>query len=162
MVNADVIYESTSGLLQYDERKSILTFRPSLEGPVIWLKKINEARFIDGVIEDAERFYIACGISETEGRYIAIFKESGSTAWYIPGRSYMQRLFGESLYLIFVDENDTYYIIKTRPEDGSIVWHHRVDEHLCAYTIKKNAVVLAYSDGRSETLDPSTGMSVGR
>ena len=69
----------------------------------------------------------------------------------------MHQPFGNSIYLIFIDKNDIFYLIKAKTSDGSKIWFYEVDENLCSYKITQDRVVLEYIDGRIDIIDSTTG-----
>ena len=69
----------------------------------------------------------------------------------------MFRIFSNFVYLIFVDGDDNFFLIKTDIEDGRKLWHHPVNEGLTSYAINSDTVTLKYIDGNTEVLNSSTG-----
>jgi len=72
----------------------------------------------------------------------------------------MYRVFGEFIFLIFIDEQGRYFLIKSTCSSGGIIWHHEVDIDLAEYTIRNDYVSLVYGDGRKEVLDMETGEEI--
>lgn len=150
------IFEMKRNSLIYDQAKSILLCRLK-KGNKLWARKVNDVNFISSVIEDDEKFYISFESGEKSGRFLAIDKKSGKTGWYIPGKSFLQVLFDGSLYLIFIDDQDRYYLLKVRRDNGKSVWHHRVDADLIEYRFKGQRIRLYYTSRKFETISAATG-----
>jgi len=127
------------------------------EGKNIWIRKIEDGGFIAGAVHDEDNFYISIESGDTSGQFIAINKTDGSTRWIIPGMAYMSQLYRDSIYLIFIDENEQFFLIKAKKADGSKVWHYQVDEELYQYTINRNRITLKYHDGRIDILNSESG-----
>ncbi len=122
-----------------------------------WAKKLPDVVAVDTILEDAEKFYVACENSETDGIFLALSRDDGRTLWYIPGKSLMHLLYDGFLYLIFIDEFRRYYLIKAELGEGRKVWHHEVDEDLAEYTFSRTGIRLVYRSGREESLSIKTG-----
>jgi outer membrane protein assembly factor BamB len=122
-----------------------------------WVKKINNTSSVAGIIEDGEMYYIACDLGETSGQFLALRKESGSTEWFIPGRSFLHLIFDGFLYLIFIDENEMYYLLKVNRENGKKVWHHPVGSDLKEYKFAVTGIELIYHSGKKELISVKTG-----
>jgi len=150
-------FELNEHLIQYDPDTFILLCRRIPEGKNIWIRKIEDGGFIAGAVQDEDNFYISIESGDTSGQFIAINKTDGSTRWIIPGRAYMFQLFRDSIYLIFIDENEQYFLIKAKTDDGSKEWHYQVDEELYQYTINKDRITLKYHDGRIDILNSKSG-----
>jgi len=150
-------FELNEYLIQYDPGTFILLCKKGPEGKKLWIRKIEEGGFITGAVQDTDSFYIGVESDEKSGQFMAIRKSDGSTRWIIPGRAYMYQLFNDSIYLIFIDDGELFYLIKARVIDGSKVWHYRVDEDLYQYTINKNRITLKYLDGRTDILESESG-----
>jgi len=127
------------------------------EGKNIWIRKIEDGGFIAGAVHDEDNFYISIESGDTSGQFIAINKTDGSTRWIIPGMAYMSQLYRDSIYLIFIDEDEQFFLIKAKKADGSKVWHYQVDEELYQYTINRNRITLKYHDGRIDILNSESG-----
>jgi hypothetical protein len=69
----------------------------------------------------------------------------------------MFQLYRDSIYLIFIDENENFYLIKAKTDDGSKEWHYKVDEELYQYTISRDRITLKYHDGRIDILNSESG-----
>ncbi len=144
--------------LVFDRSKSILTCKSIAdESRKLWAKKLEEVLFLEKVIEDTDKYYVACGIGEHSGRFIALDRKTGVTEWFIPGKSFLQLLYEDYLYLIFVDDREAYYLLKVDRSDGASVWHYRVETDLCEYCFKKNSLTLWFQSGRTETMDIRSG-----
>jgi hypothetical protein len=154
-------FRMRSGTLVYDPVKSILLCRSGKdENRKLWARKINDINRISGIIEDDKKYYIACESGENNGRFIAVMKNSGRTAWFIPGKSFLQIIFGGFLYLIFIDETGDYYLIRVEREKGQSKWHHRVSPDLSEYRFSGRQIELIYSSGEREIISPSTGKGI--
>ncbi|TAL35275.1 MAG: hypothetical protein EPN93_10775 [Spirochaetes bacterium] len=151
-------FDLQNATLSWDPEKSIVTCRE--KGEVhrkVWIKKLEDAGFLTSVIEDGARYYLACESGESQGTFLCVDRENGETLWDIPGRSFLQVVYEGFLYMIFVDEQGAYFLLKIDRADGSSVWHHRVDEDLCEYRFSTRRIRLYYSSGREEVLDGATG-----
>lgn len=151
-------FELNEYLIQYDPETFILLCKSMPEGKNIWIRKIEDGGFIAGAVHDEDNFYISIESGDTSGQFIAISKADGSTRWLIPGRAYMFQLFHTSIYLIFIDDNEHFYLIKARTIDGSKAWHFQVDEDLYQYTINRDRITLKYHDGRVDILSSESGL----
>lgn len=150
-------FEFNGYLIQYDPGTSILLCKRMPEGKNVWIRKIEDGGFIAGAVHDEDNFYISIESGDTSGQFIAISKTDGSTRWLIPGKSYMFRIFGDSIFLIFIDENEKFFLIKAKTADGSKEWHYQVDEELYQYTINRDRITLKYHDGRTDILNSESG-----
>jgi len=153
------IFELESDVLAYDWEKSILLCRSKSSGRKKWAKKI-EPCLINHIIEDDERYYISCEYGEASGQYLALGREDGTTAWFIPGRSFLHLIFEGHVYSIFVDDKDNYYLLKIDREDGKKIWHYPVDSDLTEYSFKKDRILLKYLSGKTEKISVSTGFNI--
>jgi len=152
-------FEMSETALIFEEDKSILLCKSLGEGEgKIWAKKLPDVHVITAVREDALRYYVACDYSARDGIFLALERESGSTEWYIPGRSLLHVLFKDHLYLIFVDGDGAYFLIKVEPGDGSKAWHRSVDEDLHEYSFFKDRITLKYRSGKREAVSVADGM----
>ena len=148
-------------ILKYDPDKSTLLCKmKSADARKVWIKKLLEISDISNIIEDGKRYYLACESGERNGQFLALSKNSGTTVWFIPGKSFLQILFEGFLYLIFIDEYSHYYLLKVKCSNGKAVWHHRLDRDLFEYAFSKKDVKLCYSSGKKELLSLRTGKSV--
>lgn len=150
-------FELSEHLLQYDYNTHTLLCRSLEEGKNLWIRKIEDGGFILDMNEDSDKIFISIESDEKRGQFLVLNKKDGTTSWFIPGKAYMFRLFLTSVYLIFVDGDNNFFLIKTETEDGTKIWHHPVNEGLSGYTINSEVVNLKYIDGSSETLCSSTG-----
>jgi len=150
-------FELTEHLLQYDYQTFNLLCRKIDEGKNLWIRKIEDGGIILDIDEDSDKIYISIETDGKSGQFLVLNKNDGLTRWFIPGKAYMFRIYSNSVYLIFVDGDDNFFLIKAASEDGSKLWHHSVNEGLAAYAINSNAVTLKYLDGSSEILSSSTG-----
>lgn len=151
-------FKTDDAELVLDTGRSILLCRGRDEGGrKRWAKKLDGSPEIICVLEDGERFYLACETGETNGQFLALDRETGSTRWFIPGRSFMHVLFDGFLYLIFVDGEDRFYLLKVDREEGRTLWHHRVEEDLQEYVFTGNELRLSYGSGRGEKIRLADG-----
>lgn len=150
-------FELSEYLIQYDPETFILLCRKLPEGRNIWIRKIEDGGFIAGAIQDEDNFYISIESSEKSGQFFAINKADGSTRWLIPGKAHMFQLFDNSIYLIFIDDNDLFYLIKASTRDGTKAWHYQVNEKLFQYSINRDRITLKYLDGRVDILSSESG-----
>ncbi len=153
-------YTVEGGSLSFNFDKAVLTCMEELPLPrKKWVKKLNQVQAIGNILEDDQRYYISCVGDDIYGSFLAIYKDNGSTAWYIPGKSFMQVLYGGYLYLIFVNEESEYYLIKVECKEGKPLWHHLVEEDLYFYHFTERHIILHYTSGRRELVAPSNGES---
>ena len=151
-------FEMEDSILKYDPDKStLLCVTKSADARKVWIKKLLDISDISNIIEDGKRYYIVCESGDINGQFLALSKSSGSTVWFIPGKSFLQVLFKEFLYLIFIDENSHYYLLRVNCNNGKAVWHHRLDTDLFEYAFTKKDVRLSYSSGKKEVLSLRTG-----
>lgn len=154
-------FEMEETVLKYDlDKSTLLCAGSSYNGKKLWIKKLPEISYISNIIEDNKRYYIACESGEINGQFIAVSKDDGSTEWFIPGRSFLQIIFSGFLYLIFVDENNHYYLLKVNRNNGRSSWHHRVEQNLREYSFTKKEIRLSYSSGKKEVLSVRTGKKI--
>ena len=146
-------------VLLFDGNRSIL-FCKQDDNKTKWAKKINNILSINEVIEDQKNYYIICELNESAGLYISIKKSNGNTLWDIPGKSYLQIQYENFLYLIFINENEKYYLIKVNKEDGKKLWHYEVGNDLCEYKISSGVISLIYSSNKIENLSSLTGKPI--
>jgi outer membrane protein assembly factor BamB len=143
--------------LQYDRLKSILSCLFIGNGKKKWVKKIRDITSIHSIIEDEERYYLSCETDDITGKYLALDKSDGTTAWLIPGRAFINVLYEENLYLIFADEDNLFYLLKIDKTEGNKIWHHKVDTDLAEYSFTARRIQLDYHSGKKEILSPATG-----
>ncbi len=146
--------------LYFDCRSNVLLCKSIESGKKLWIKKIDDPGFLNGVIEDSSRFFIAFESGEKNGIFLTVNKNDGSTLWDIPGRAFLYRIFQDFIYLIFIDESENYFFIKVDILKGTIVWHHKVERDLCEYTINPSGIVLQYLSGKIEKIDIETGSMI--
>ncbi len=150
-------FELNDFLLQYDFTAEVLLCKSISSSKNLWIKKIEEGGIILDVVEGDALFYMAFEYNDTDGLFIAVNKADGKTAWSIPGRAYMYRIYGNFIFLIFIDDEGRYFLIKSSCCAGGIIWHHEVDIDLAEYTIRNDYISLVYMDGRKEVIDMETG-----
>lgn len=155
------IFDPGSAELQFDAEKSILLCREQDGGSNRWIKKIPGIDYISSVIEDQNRFYVSGESSDTTGFFLALDKQEGSTLWSIPGKSFLSAMHDGSLYLIFPDEQNDFYLIKVETSTGRKEWHHPVGRDLREYAISGSRITLDYGSGKREILSPATGRPIG-
>ena len=122
------------------------------EGRKLWVKKFTEPVAIQNVLFDDAFYYVACRTGEAEGMFLSLVKSNGFTRWFIPGRTFLEVLYDGFLYLIFVDEQDRFFLIKVNCEDGSKVWHQQIDDDLYYYHFKDEGIILHYASGKKEMI----------
>jgi len=142
-----------------DQSKSILTCK-HMAGNVRWIKKLNDISYIASIIEDEAMYYAACESDEKSGRYLALDRDNGATLWDIPGKTFLNILYGGHLFLIFIDESDDYYLLKIDSATGKKIWHYRVGIDLKNYTITRDSIILEYVSGASETISTNFGVKM--
>ena len=147
-------------ILDFNSQKSMLRCLDAYDEDVIWIKKLADISFISAVSENDDKFFLSCQIDELSGKFAAIYKENGSTAWFIPGRDFLNVIYGRNLFLIFIDEREVYYFIKIELNTGQRIWHHIIEKDLENYTINFNEILLQYKSGRVERLNPATGRPI--
>jgi outer membrane protein assembly factor BamB len=150
-------FELTKLVLQYNPETYSLLCKVKQEGKNLWIRKIEDGGFILDAGEDNERIFIAIESGDNSGQFLALKKTDGNIIWFIPGKAYMFRIFLNSVYLIFLDEDKNFFLIKVSVEDGSKIWHYRTNDQLSSYTINNKVVELKYLDGCKEILDSATG-----
>ncbi len=155
-------FEMKENILCFDGEKRILVAKNAEDGRNVWAKKIHDIHFIAGVIEDERNYYLSCEFDDAAGYYLAASKENGSTLWYIPGRPFFNILFDGYLYLIFIDDEEHYFLIKVERSTGDKIWYHRIDPDLTEYSFKGDRILLSYGSGKEEMLSPRTGFPVNR
>ena len=153
-------FELNDFLLQYDFAAEVLLCKSLASGKNLWIKKIEDGGIILDLVEGDALLYIAFEYNDTDGLFLAVNKSDGKTAWSIPGRAYMYRLFAGFIFLIFIDEEGRYFLIKSSGTAGGIIWHHEVGADLAEYTIRRGYISLVYHDGRKEVLDMDTGAEI--
>ncbi len=151
-------FELKKTILDYNEEKSIMVCLDSGQDMnKLWVKKLPDVKCVSGVKEDGERYYVACEYTNTDGIFLALNKETGRTVWYIPGRSLLQIMYKNYPYLIFIDENEKFHLIKVEPKDGSKIWHHPLDDDLSEYLFHRNKITLRYRSGKKDVLSAEDG-----
>ncbi|MCX8124429.1 MAG: hypothetical protein N3F66_09720 [Spirochaetes bacterium] len=136
----------------YNPEKNAVICIANPEGKKLWVKKLAEPVIIQNVLYDDRYYYLACRTGDTQGMFLTIARDSGSTVWFIPGRTFLEVLFNGFLYLIFVDEEDRYFLIKVKREDGTKLWHQQIDHDLYYYHFKENGILLHFASGKKEMI----------
>ena len=144
-------------LLQYNMETYTLLCKEKDNNKNLWIRKIEERGFILDAAEDNERIFIAVEYGDNRGQFLSLKKNDGSIIWFIPGKAYMFRIFLNFVYLIFLDEEKNFYLIKVYVESGKKIWHYRINEKLSSYTINGKIIELKYLDGSKEVLESETG-----
>ena len=156
-----VSFETAKYILDFELAKGSLRCRCRDTGSIAWIKRLKDIAGISSVSEDGERFFLACEIDDDiGGRFLALRKEDGNTAWFIAGKALLNIIYAGMLYLIFIDDTRRYFFIQVDASDGTVVWHHPVDKDLRDYSINKASVLLEYASGKTECLNARTGMPV--
>jgi len=151
-------FELTELILQYDYSNCNLLCRSLDEGKNLWIRKIEDGGYILDANDDGDKIFISMESDEKSGQFLVLNRRDGLTCWSIPGKAYMFRIYSNSVYLIFVDGEDNFFLIKVSSEDGTKLWHHPVNNGLSAYTINNEVVTLKYIDGTVETISSSNGI----
>ncbi len=142
--------------LSYDPEKSILMCK-NADGKKLWAKKLNDIVVINDIEEDSDTLFISSELDEKSGQFIAISRETGNTKWHIPGRALFQKIFGRFIFLIFIDDENKYYLIKVDRSTGEKIWYFRVDEDLSEYSLRNDRILLKYESGKEEKISTATG-----
>lgn len=150
-------FELTGLILQYDYQNHTLLCRNADDGKNLWIRKIGDGGYILDLSGDEERIFLSLETDEKSGEFLVLNKKNGLTDWSIPGKAYMFRLFMNYVYLIFIDGDDNFFLIKTSADDGSKIWHHPVHDGLAEYAINSETVTLKYYDGTVEVLNSGSG-----
>ena len=153
-------FELGARTLHYDCGKSILLCKDSKSGKNLWIKKLSDISRIDTVIEDSSRYFIACETDDIKGYYVAIDRETGATAWFIPGKAYFHIVYNNDLFIIFTDEKNDFYLIKADCSDGRKMWHRRVANDLCEYRFAGDRIMLTFDSGKQENISSLTGITI--
>lgn len=151
------IFRMDEHVLYYDYHSGVILCRSIESGRNLWIKKTEDSGIINGAIEDEKSFYIAFESGERSGIFLTLSKKDGSTLWDIPGCAYLYRIFLEYIFLIFIDDSGSFFLLKVSAAEGTIIWHHNVTEDLYEYVINKDYLLLKYSDGRIEKIDNESG-----
>jgi outer membrane protein assembly factor BamB len=156
MSGTQLFFQLEKITLSYDPEKSILMCK-NTKGKNLWAKKLINTAVISEIEEDSDTLYISSEVDEKSGQFIAISKNSGNTKWHIPGRALFQKIFGIFIYLIFIDDENKYYLIKVDRSTGEKVWYFRVDEDLSEYSLRKDRILLKYGSGKEEKISTDSG-----
>ena len=147
----------SSHILEFDSAKGILRCTALENEKKSWVKQLNDISDIGSVSENHGNFFLSCMIDETSGRFIALSKVDGATSWFIPGHEFLHVLHKDSLFLIFIDGDGTYYFLKVDAEDGHPAWQREVEPNLHEYYINSDRITLSYKSGKTEYIDRETG-----
>lgn len=148
-------------MMQFDCKETLIVFHPEKhailcigrqDGRKLWAKKLHEPARIQNVLFDENFYYIACTMGDTQGMFLSLSKSNGSTVWLIPGRTFLEVLYQEYLYLIFVDEHEQYFLIKVECGGGSTVWFREIDSDLYYYHFKDDGIAFHYASGKKEMI----------
>lgn len=153
-------FELGDSVLSFDAEKAILLCRDRAAGKKRWIKKLADVMEVLGIIEDARHYYLATETDGINGYHIAIRKNDGETAWFIPGRAFFQVLYDGTLYAIFSDASGRYYLLNVDPADGRKIWHHPIEQDLTGYHFRRDRILLTFESGRTLALSPVTGAIV--
>ncbi len=155
-----IIFEKGEHTLFFDPVRAILLCRETGSGRNIWVKKVENIFDVTEITEDDLLYFVAFERDYNHGEFHAIEKLNGTTVWNIPGRCFLQKIHMDYLYTIFIDEENRFYLLKINPENGDPLWHHQVDADLSEYHIKKHSIILRYSSGIIERIDPENGQMI--
>jgi hypothetical protein len=153
-------FEMKENTLCFDGEKRILLSKSNADGRNLWAKKIQDIHRITAVIEDGDNYYLSCEFEESAGYFLAVRRDNGSSLWYIPGRPFLCLLYEGFLFLIFIDDQDRYFLIKADRFTGARIWYHQIDPDLSEYSFKSDRILLCYVSGKEEMLSPVTGFSL--
>lgn len=156
MSGVQLFFQLEKITLSFDPVKSILLCKNE-NGKNLWAKKLNDITIINEVEEDPDILFISSEIDNMRGQFLAISKNDGNTKWHIPGRALFQKIFGKFIYLIFIDDENKYYLIKVDKSTGEKIWYFRVDEDLSEYSLRNDRILLKYGSGREEKISTDTG-----
>ncbi len=156
MSNKPLFFRLEDILLSYDPEKSILLCK-NKNGKNLWAKKFIDIDIISEVEEDSDSLYISTELDEKRGQFVALSKTDGNTQWHIPGRALFQKIFGVNIFLIFIDDEERYYMIKVDKSTGEKIWYFRVDEDLSEYSLRNDRILLKYASGKEERISTETG-----
>ena len=154
------IFRMDEHVLYYDYHSGVLLCKSIESGRNLWIKKMEDSGIISGAIEDEDSFYVAFESGERSGIFLTLNKKDGTTLWDIPGRAYLYRIFLDYIFLIFIDDAGTFFLLKVSLSEGAISWHHNVTEDLHEYVINREFLLLNYLSGRTEKIDINTGIAI--
>jgi len=154
------IFRMDEHVLYYDYHSGVLLCKSIESGRNLWIKKMEDPGIISGAIEDEDSFYIAFESGERSGVFLTLNKKDGATLWDIPGRAYLYRIFLDYIFLIFIDDAGTFFLLKVSVSEGTISWHHNVTEDLHEYVINREFLLLNYLSGKTEKIDIKTGITI--
>lgn len=147
-----VTFTCNDTTILYNPDKCTLLCVSNPDGKKLWVKKLSEPVAIQNVLCDDLFYYIACRIGDTHGMFLTVARSNGSTMWFIPGRTFLEVLYNGFLYLIFVDEDDRYFLIKVEREEGAKLWYQQIDSDLYYYHFKDDGILLHYASGKKEKI----------
>ena len=151
-------FEMSDRILYFNRENATLLCKTDDDSKNLWIKKIDEIYHINDIIEDEDNYYLSCERDDTSGYYLAVSKGNGSTRWFIPGKAFFQILYEGFLYLIFIDEDGLFFLLKVERKDGSKVWFHKIEEDLSEYSFRNDRIKLIYISGKIELISPKTGL----
>ena len=153
----NTVFQDARHLLQFNPHKGSLRCSDYRSGEIIWIRRLDDAEYIAGVLADNLSFYVPVESGDKQGIFLCLERETGETRWHIPGRSLMQLVYDGFLYLIFIDDQQRYFLLKVALDNGATAWYHQVEEDLTGYSFKGDIITLEYASGNVETLDASSG-----
>jgi outer membrane protein assembly factor BamB len=159
-LSSSIKYPMHNNLLFYDYKKALLLCKSNNMKEDLWMKKLNSSCTIDNIIEDSKRFYINCTSNETSGEFIAVNIKTGKNEWIIPGKSFFEKIYEGDLFLIFIDENNLYFLIKVDCDTGEKIWHFLVEDDLIKYIFSDNKLELIFKSGKTNVLSIYTGKKI--
>lgn len=149
-------FQLSGETLLFDVSKQTLLCR-SGSGGNIWIKKIDGINSVNAVSENETFFFVSCETDDVSGIFLAIDKKNGFTAWDIPGNAYFHLVYSGSIYIIFIDAQQKYFLIRAEILTGKKIWHRIISSDLEHYTFDSDRIVLEYSSGKKETVLMDTG-----
>ena len=150
-------FEMKNKTLSFSIEKSILLCKDPIDNKNVWAKKIEDIHLINDIIEDKNNYYLCCENEENSGQFLALNKNNGSTIWFIPGKSFLQQILKDFIYLIFIDIEEKYYLIKVKKENGEKIWFYQVTNDLMEYSIREDRIQLKYESGKVDKISTLTG-----
>lgn len=143
-------------IISFDTVKQTLLCRSS-SGGNRWIKKIESINSVNDVSENGNIFFVSCETDDVSGIFLAINKSDGSTLWEIPGNSYFHLVYSGSIYIIFIDAEQNYFLIRADISSGKKIWHKIISADLEHYTFDAGRITLDYSSGKREIISMESG-----